>query len=606
MTTRDRLIVAALASLFVGFAAAIGLPTLVPGGGAASSPAVSPSPSAAAVAYREGILGRPTSIDPLTATSQADRDIVALVFSGLVRLGPDGSVVPDLASGWTVGGAGSTYTFTIRSDAIWQDGAPVTAADVVYTIHTLQDPAYTGPAASSWREVTVAAIDATTVRFTLKTPVASFLQAARQPLLPEHLLGGVSAAGLATATFNDAPVGTGPYRLVSWDATAARLEPFAAAVGRLPAASASPASSAAPSASPERSASPVGASPSATASGTPSTSPATVASPTPMPPPGYIALPAIEFHFYAAAGSLMADYRAGRLDAASGLTPTDALALAATPGSRLVDYPRTTYTGVVLNVRPGHPLLAELPVRQALLEAIDRPAIIASVLAGTGRQADTPIPPSSWAYDPTAVTPVAYSATAAAKTLKAAGWTKTTKGWFAPRSKTAFSIELITPDQVSNPIVFATTNAVAADWRRFGLKVTVTALTPHDFVDSRLAPGKYDAAVVDVDVGLDPDLYPFLASTQTTTGGANVSGVQIPALDAKLIAARAYGPAAKRAAAFRSLQTYLGQTVLSLPLFFRDEPVVVSDRVWGPTPREIADPSGRFWDVLTWRLASGR
>jgi len=602
MAGRDRLVVAALAVLFVGFSAAIGAPAVLRGTPALSPSVAIPSPTPVAAAYREGIIGRPTSIDPLTATTQADRDLVALVYSGLVRLGPDGTVAPDLASSWTIADRGSTYTFRIRPDATWQDGIPVTAADVVYTIHTLRDPAYGGPGASSWREVTVSEIDSTTVVFKLATPVASFLQAATQPLLPEHLLGGVRAANLASAAFNGAPVGTGPFRLVSWDATHALLEPFPGSVSRAPIPSAQPSPlPVAPSASATPSGSGTAAgSATATGSATPS------ASPTASPPPGSIPLTAIEFRFYSDAASLMADYRAGLLDGAAGLTPVDAQALAATPGSRLIDYPRTTYTGVVLNVRPGHPLLAQLAVRQALLEAIDRPALIADVLAGTGRQADTPIPPSSWAYDPTAVTPVAYSTTAAAKTLKAAGWTKTSKGWLPPKSKTPFSIELITPDQASNPIVFATTSAVAADWRRFGLTVIVTALTPHDYVDSRLVPGKFDAAVVDVDVGLDPDLYPFLASTQTTTGGANVSGVQIPALDAKLVAARTYASRATRLAAFRSLQVYLGQTVLTLPLFFRDEPVVVSDRLWGPTPREISDPSGRFWDVLTWRLASGR
>ena len=602
MTGRDRLVVAALAVLFVGFSAAIGAPAVLHGTPSAPPSVAMPSPTPIVAAYREGIIGRPTSIDPLTATTQADRDLVALVYSGLVRLGPDGTVAPDLASSWTIADRGSTYTFRIRPDATWQDGIPVTAADVVYTIHTLQDPAYGGPGASSWREVTVSEIDSTTVVFKLATPVASFLQAATQPLLPEHLLGGVRAANLGSAAFNGAPVGTGPFQLVSWDATHALLEPFLGSVSRAPIPSAQPSP---PPVAPSTSATPSGSGTSA-GSGTAAGSATPSVSPTASPPPGSIPLTAIEFQFYSDAASLMADYRAGLLDGAAGLTPADAQALAATPGSRLIDYPRTTYTGVVLNVRPGHPLLAQLAVRQALLEAIDRPALISDVLAATGRQADTPIPPSSWAYDPTAVVPVAYSTTAAARTLKAAGWTKTAKGWFPPKSRTAFSIGLITPDQASNPIVLATTIAVAADWRRFGLTVIVTALTPHDYVDSRLVPGKFDAAVVDVDVGLDPDLYPFLASTQTTTGGANVSGVQIPELDAKLVAARTYAARATRLAAFRSLQVYLGQTVLTLPLFFRDEPVVVSDRLWGPTPREISDPSGRFWDVLTWRLASGR
>ena len=137
--------------------------------------------------------------------------------------------------------------------------------------------------------------------------------------------------------------------------------------------------------------------------------------------------------------------------------------------------------------------------------------------------------------------------------------------------------------------------------------MTVIALTPHDFVDNRLAPGQFDAATVDVDVGLDPDLYPFLASTQTTTGGANVSGVQMPDLDKKLIAARRYGIAGGAAGGVPRPP--------DVPRPGHADPAAVLPRAsrscsrigsGDPTAREIADPSGRYWDVLTWRLANGR
>ena len=609
MTPRDRAVVVGLAAILVALAVAIGVPPSGPI--AAASGAPSPSlPSASvpvlAAGYREGIVGRPGSLDPLTAQTQVDRDIVALVFSGLAKLGPDGTIVPDVASGWTVGDKGKSYTFRIRPDARWQDGQPVTAADVVFTIRTLQDPAYMGPGASSWREVTVTAVDDSTVRFDLATALGNFLQAVTQPLLPSHLLGDVAVADLATAPFNEAPIGSGPYRLVSWDSVSAHLEP---AVTSIPAPTPSPVASDSPGPSgstpPDPSGSPR-ASGSAKPGGSPAASPTPSATPAPTPPPGAVALPAIDLRFYTDSAALVADYKAGLVDAASGLSASDAKALAASPGSRVLSYPRTTFTGIVINQRPTHPLLASVVLRKALLQAIDRPALMTTVLDGAGQLGATPIPPSSWAFDAKAAPLVKHDTVAATKALKAAGWTKPARGWTAPKAKAPFTIELITPDEVSNPTVFATTQAVAGDWRSFGFKVTVIALTPHDFVDTRLAPGKFDAAVVDVDVGLDPDLYPFLASTQTTTGGANVSGIQVPALDVKLAAARKYATQAARVAAFKDLQTYLGQNLFTLPLFFRYEQVVLRDTVWGPTPREIADPSGRFWDVLTWRLAIGR
>jgi peptide/nickel transport system substrate-binding protein len=598
--------------MFAVLTLAVGLPASTAPTAAPPSASGAPNGTPGLDVYREGILGRPGSIDPLTAQSQADRDLVALVFSGLVRLGPDGTVVPDLAASWTVAQKGASYTFKLRPDARWQDGQPVTSADVLYTIRALQDPSYTGPGASSWREVTVTAIDDLTVRFDLASPLGSFLQAATQPLLPDHLLHDVSATDLADSPFDNAPVGSGPYRLVSWDALEAHLEldPTTARPPDAPA-SPSPSLSASPSSVPSANAS---AAPSAKArpsakatapAATAQASSAPIPTLAPSPPPGSVQPEAIDFRFYSDDASLMTDYQAGLLDAASGLMASDATQLAATAGSRLIEYPRTTFTGIVLNLRPGHPLFQDPTIRRAFLQAIDRPALIAGILGAGGTRADTPVPPSSWAYDAKAAPAVAYDPSAATKALKKAGWTLTGGAWRLPKVKQPLSLELITPDESSNPLVYATTEAVAADWTRFGIKVTVTALNPHDFVDKRLSPGHFDAATVDVDVGLDPDLYPFLASTQTTTGGANVSGIQLPDLDKKLLAARRYGSAATRLAAFHDLQTYLGQATLNLPLFFREEPVVVTDRVWGPTAREIADPSGRFWDVLTWRLANG-
>ena len=82
---------------------------------------------------------------------------------------------------------------------------------------------------------------------------------------------------------------------------------------------------------------------------------------------------------------------------------------------------------------------------------------------------------------------------------------------------------------------------VAHDWTALGIGVTHVPLAPGDLVTGRLAKGKFQAAVGDVTIGLDPDLYPLLASSQTVTGGSNVIGLQDPALDKLLVAARGPG-----------------------------------------------------------------
>jgi len=571
---RHRAAVVALVGALVVIASIIALPSLAPAGpqASASAPASSLPPVRA---YREGILGRWSSITPVTARTAADQELVALVFSGLVRLGPDGELLPDIASSWTVDRTGARYTFTLRPDAAWQDGVPVTAEDVAFTFRTLQDPGYGGPQATSWREVTVTVVDLRTVRFDLATPLGGFLQAMTQPLLPAHLLADVPPADLADSPFSRAPVGSGPFRLVQLDGLGADLVPAALA----PAAG--------------------------TGDGPASPPVDSLASPTASPRPSRPLpyLEAIRIEFFGDVASLTAAYRAGRLDAAVGLPPSSAVALAGVSGSRLLRYPTTTLTAAVLNQR-GKGVFRDADVRRALLALVDRDALVASVLAGLGRRADGLIPPDSWAFDPKASTPVDYDRTTAGKLLRAAGWRKLASGWAPARATKPFVLSIIAPEQGSNPITYATASRVAKAWSSFGFKVELNGLKAADLA-RRLQAGSFSVAVVDINIGLDPDLYPLLASSQATSNGSNISGVQSLVLDEKLTAARKPGSIAARRKAYSALQTFLAEVQVVLPLYFRDAPVVVSDLVTGPTIRQLGEAGDRFWDVLTWRLAGG-
>ena len=104
MNRVDRIVVGTLVVLLALIASLVGLPSVLPGDASRASvgPSSTDAPLAEPRAYREGMVGHATSVSPLTAHSQADRDLVALVFSGLVRNGPDGTIVPDLATRWTV------------------------------------------------------------------------------------------------------------------------------------------------------------------------------------------------------------------------------------------------------------------------------------------------------------------------------------------------------------------------------------------------------------------------------------------------------------------------------------------------------------------------
>ena len=142
-------------------------------------------------------------------------------------------------------------------------------------------------------------------------------------------------------------------------------------------------------------------------------------------------------------------------------------------------------------------------------------------------------------FDPAADPVVPYDKFGASRALTKAGWDQKDDGWYLPDAKKPITLEVLSPTQGTNPGLFAAAEAVVRDWTSLGFKVTHVALPPAEFVTDRLATGDFQVAVVDVTVGLDPDLYPLLASSQTLTGGSNVMGVQDPALDALLVKARA-------------------------------------------------------------------
>ncbi len=577
MTRTDSLVVGALVVMLAVLAGLVGAPALAPAASTTAAPIQSMG-TVSTRSYREGVLGRPVSVSPLSARTQADRDLVALVYSGLVRNGPAGTLVPDLAERWSVDPSGRVWTFQLRDDAVWHDGEPVTAEDVAFTVRVLQDPGYHGPSAGSWNEVSVQATAPKAVTFTLKTPLGGFLQAATQPLVPAHLLSRVPIADLPEHPSGRQPIGSGPFAVASLTDDSAELIPAATLrTADGPGAGATPRSDSLATALP-------------------------LGRPThPVP-----YLPGIEFRFFDDPDALAGAYRSGSLDAASGLPPAMGRALAATDGSRSLRYPGSTMTAVLLNLRPGHPEFSNPAVRTALLAAIDRERIITDAFATAADPASGPIPPASALFDPSADPPVPYDVGAAKAALTKAGWTLAADGWHLPGAKTRLVIELLSPDGESNPAAFTAAVGVARDWSALGLLVTHRALPPRQFVTGRLATGDFSAAVGDVTIGLDPDLYPLLASSQTVTGGSNVIGLQDPALDALLEAARGPGSEAVRKTAYSNLQKQLAIGRYLLPLAFAEESIVVRDTVVGPAMRQVADPADRFWDVLTWRLAAGR
>ena len=142
-------------------------------------------------------------------------EINLLLFNGLTAHNGKNEVVPGLAKSWEFDESSCTYTFHLEEGVTWHDGESFTAEDVKFTIEAIMEPENASENAPNYEdveEITVA--DEHTISFRLSAPNVAFLDYMTMAVLPKHLLAGED---MQTSVFFRAPVGTGPYKLESWD-----------------------------------------------------------------------------------------------------------------------------------------------------------------------------------------------------------------------------------------------------------------------------------------------------------------------------------------------------------------------------------------------------
>ncbi len=162
---------------------------------------------------REGIIGTPRFINPVLAISDTDKDITALVFSGLLRPKIGGGYENNLASSYELSEDGKTYTVRLDPGARFHDNTFVTADDVVFTVEKIKDPMLKSPRRGDWEGVSVERSDERTVLFHLKKPYAPFLENLTLGILPKSIWSKVSIDEFPWSEFNLQAIGSGPYKV---------------------------------------------------------------------------------------------------------------------------------------------------------------------------------------------------------------------------------------------------------------------------------------------------------------------------------------------------------------------------------------------------------
>ena len=487
----------------------------------------------------EGEVGSPRFINPLLAISDADRDLTALAYAGLMGLSGSGTLVPILAEQYQLSPDGKTYTFTLRSDALFSDGAPVTADDVVFTVQKAKDPALKSPRYADWAGVEVVAIDSHTVRFILSRPYAPFLGLTTLGILPVHLWKNVSSEEFPFSTLETAPVGAGPFTVsgVSRDSSGLIKSVSFGANTRY-------------------------------ALGRPY-------------------LDGIKFVFYARAEDLSAALKNHDIESAYDLGAAGALTA-----------PYARVFGVFWN--PGEKqVYAREEVRKALSIAIDRQDIVERVLGGYATPIMGPVPPGGPVTQ--ATIPVSSNPTAdAARVLTTAGWTYDSGArlWKNTSAKQTLDRIVLRTSNVAE--LKSVASAVKADWEKLGIPVTVELYEPGDLSQNVIRPRKYEALLYGEVIGRDQDLFAFWHSRERNDPGLNIALYANKTVDALLEDIRSTSDAKQRLSDLEKVESTVAADYPAVFLYAPDFSYTVPVDLRGVVLPQMIVPADRFASVTGW------
>lgn len=443
-------------------AAALALLALLAGCGAPGAGSRAPR---AAGSVRFDLAADPTNLNPLFLHQDAasvEQQVARLAFLPFIDLDARGRQIPELitrvptVANGDISADGRTITYHLRADVLWSDGVPVTARDVLWTLHAIMDPNTPVPSREGYDLIDRAyAKDRHTVVFHLRrawAPAATtFFSYGFRPqfVLPAHVLS--KELPLAQAPFNAAPtVGDGPFTFVSWTRGESLLYRANPRYWR----------------------------------GAPRTRRLDIRV-IPDPQTNLVML------------------RSGQLDW-NLIAPVQQRTLRDARDIAFVDVPTAVVAGIVFNL--SHPPLNDLRVRRAIASSIDRGGISKKITLGRYPVTNVIQPQFSWAYDPGVKEP-SYDPAAADALLNEAGWRRGANGMRWKDGKPLALVYVQFPESMTGVRV---ATAVQAQLRERGIAVEVKSVSNAQlFLPSSrggtLASGAFDMAYVPFTMGSDPD-----------------------------------------------------------------------------------------------------
>ena len=523
----------------------------------------------------EGEVGTPRTVNPILAFTDADKDVTALVYAGLMRRDDSGNLVPNLATSYSVSSDGLTYDFVLKNKIYFDDGKPITADDIVFTVNKTQDAAIKSPIRAEWADVVIKKISDSEVQFILKQPYAPFLNNTTLGILPQHIWKNISDDQFIFSNYNIQPVGDGPYDVsnIAKDANGVpqsyTLVPSSHYAGSRP----------------------------------------------------YIAK--IVLNFYPDESHAFNALKAGEIDSLVGLDPDDASALASTRNSvHMLANPVPRLFGVFFN-QNQNPIFADKAVRQALSLAVDRQAIVKDVLYGYGIPIDSPVPSenargyrviglegkediSNNSFSSTTLQPYNPTTLAlATSTLEKDGWKLGTDGIYTKTVNKKIQTLAFFITTADSPDLVAAANMVATEWRTIGAKVTVNIFEYSD-LQNAISARSYDSLLFGQYVGTGLDLYAFWHSSQRNSPGLNIAEYVNSSADKALSDARTATTSAKQLADLSAFQNVFAQDVPAVFLYSPDLIYVIPNKLKDVDMDSVSMPADRWNGVANWYIDTDR
>jgi peptide/nickel transport system substrate-binding protein len=488
----------------------------------------------------QGTIADPAILNPVLASDSASFAVTGLVFNSLLRYDKNLNLEGELAERWEVSADGKVITFHLHKNVTFHDGQPLTAADVEFTLATYLNPNVKTAYRSNYTSILkFQALDDLTFRVWYREPFAPALQSlAGMSILPRHLLLGKD---INTADeFNSHPVGSGPYIFKSWKrAETVTLEANQNYFEGRP------------------------------------------------------CLQRMIFRVIPDMSVQFLELQNGALDTMD-LTPSQFNREGQQPDflQRFNKYrfaaPQYTYLGFNLK----NPLFQDIRVRRAIGLAINRQALVDSVLEGLGTIGTGPYTPSSWAYPPDAQA-LPYDPTAAKKLLLEAGYAYAPDGHLSKDGKLVTFTILTNQGNLNRE---QTATIIQSQLKGIGLDVQIRIIAWSSLLSEFIAKRKFDALIMGWSLAQDPDLYDIWHSSKTGEFEFNHVSYSNPKVDALLIQGRRTFDQARRVAIYRQVHALIAADLPYIFLYVPDSLVTVHRRVLNIK----AEKAGIGYNFIKW------